>query len=172
MTHTFRAALAASAMLTTLAGGATAAFAAATATPADRAFVAKVSQGGMFEVQAGQLASQKALAQDVRDFAVMEVHDHTLVGDKLKTLSTQAGIAIPSTLDAKFQGQLDHLKTLSGPAFDMAYMDEMATLHAGDGAAFAKAASDGGSPGFRAFGAETHKIVQRHIGAIHAASPS
>ena len=47
-------------------------------------------------------------------------------------------------------------------------MDEMATLHDADGAAFAKEASGGGSAAFRAFGAETHRIVQRHIGAIRA----
>jgi putative membrane protein len=152
------------------AGAATPAFA-ATATQADRAFVAKVSQGGMFEVKAGRLAAQKASAQDVRDFGAMEAHDHTLVGDKLKAISTSEGVALAPRLNAEFQGKLDHLMTLSGKAFDDAYMKEMSTLHAGDGAAFAKESSDGGSQAYRAFGAETHLIVQRHIGAIHAAPP-
>ena len=57
------------------------------ANPGDKAFVAKVSQGGMFEVAAGRLATTKGSTQDIRDFAVAEVHDHTLVGEKLKKVS-------------------------------------------------------------------------------------
>ena len=145
---------------------------AAPATPADRMFVGKVSQGGMFEVAAGKLAIGKGSTQDIRDFAVMEVHDHMLVGDKLKAIATSEGIAIAPTLNTEFSGKMAKLSSLSGPAFDAAYMREMATLHDGDGAAFAKEGAGGGSAAFRAFGMETHKIVQRHIGAIHGAQPS
>ena len=143
----------------------------AAATPSDQAFVAKVSQGGMFEVQAGKLAADKGSTQDVRDFGVMEAHDHALVGDKLKTNAGAEKIAVPSDLNGEFAAKLAHLKSLSRPAFDQAYMTEMATLHAGDGAAFAKVAQSGETAGMRAFGVETHRIVQRHIGAIHAVPP-
>ena len=119
------------------------------AAPEARAFVLKVGQGGMFEVEAGRLAADKASAVDVRDFAVMEVHDHTGVGDRLKAVSAQEGAPVPASLNAEFQG----------------------ALHAADGAAFAKEAQAGGAADFRAFGRETHLIVARHIGAIHAAAP-
>ena len=145
---------------------------AATATPADRTFVATVSQGGMFEVAAGKLAATRGATQDVRDFAAMEVHDHLLVGDKLKAIATGEGIAVAPTLNADFTAKMAKLSALSGAAFDAAYMRAMATLHDGDGAAFAKEGAGGGSPAFRAFGMETHRIVQRHIGAIHGAQPS
>ena len=151
--------------------GASAAMA-ATATPADRAFVAKVLQGGMFEVAAGKLAETKGSTQDVRDFATAEVHDHTLVGNKLKAISTSEGVPISATPNAEFAGKLSRLSALSGKAFDTEYLTQMATLHDADGAAFAKEAANGGSSVYRAFGAETHRIVQRHIGAIHAVPAS
>ena len=163
--------LAGSLTLSIVTFGASAALAAAS-TPADRAFVAKVSQGGMFEVAAGKLAETRGSTQDVRDFATAEVHDHTLVGAKLKAISTSEGVPVSSTPNAEFAGKLSHLSGLSGKAFDAAYLSEMATLHDGDGAAFAKEAGDGGSPAYRAFGAETHRIVQRHIGAIRAVPAS
>lgn len=141
---------------------------AAAAIPADRAFVAKVSQGGMFEVAAGKVAETRGSTQDVRDFATSEVHDHTLVGDKLKAISSRQGVAISAVANPEFSGKLAHLSSLSGKAFDTAYLTEMAALHDADGAAFAKEASDGGSAAYRYFGAETHLIVERHIGAIHA----
>ena len=137
--------------------------------PVDQAFVAKVSQGGMYEVEASKLAERKAVAQDVKDFATSEVHDHGLVGDKLKAISAKANIAINGKLNAEFSGKLSHLDTLSGHAFDVAYMESMADIHAKDGAAFAKEAAETGNPDYKAFAAETHVIVLRHIGAIKAA---
>ena len=139
-----------------------------TGTPADKAFVAKVSQGGMFEVAAGRLAMTKGSTQDVRDFAVAEVHDHTLVGDKLKKVSSEAGITFSTEPNAEFSAKLKHLSSLSGSKFDEVYLSEMGTLHDKDGAAFAAESTKGGTSAFRAFGAETHKIVLRHIGAIKA----
>jgi putative membrane protein len=144
---------------------------AATATPADKAFVAKVSQGGMFEVDAGKLAETKGSTQDVRDFAAAEVHDHMLVGARLKAISASEGVTFASTPNAEFAGKMATLKRLSGAAFDQAYMSDMAALHDADGAAFLKESTEGGSVAYRAFGAETHKIVQRHIGAIHGTQP-
>ncbi|WP_174300082.1 DUF4142 domain-containing protein [Caulobacter sp. S45] len=143
----------------------------AAGSPADRAFVAKVSQGGMFEVQAGKLADQKGSTPDIRDFGAMEAHDHMPVGEKLKAVAGREGISFGSDLNPQFAGKLAHLKSMSGPAFDAAYMEQMSAIHAADGAAFAKEARDGGSADFRAFAAETYVIVQRHIGAIHAAPP-
>ena len=137
----------------------------------DQVFADKVGPGGMFEVQASQLAETRAVAPDVRDFAVTEVHDHTGVGERLKAISVREGVTVPATLTPEVQAKLTRLKALTGPAFDAAYMRDMADLHPKDGAAFAKEGSTGGSAEFRTFGMETHKIVQRHIGAIQAVQP-
>ena len=154
------------------------AFAALLATPAlaagtaqDRTFAQNVGPGGMFEVEAGRLAETRAVAPDVRDFAVMEVHDHTLVGDRLKAISAKESVPVPPGLTPEFQAQLDKLKTLSGPAFDAQYMHDMAVLHPKDDASFGQEGRLGGSAEYRTFGKETYKIVARHIGAIQAAEP-
>jgi len=138
----------------------------AQASDTDRAFVAKVSQGGRYEVEASQLAVHKAMAQDVKDLAVAEVHDHQLVGAKLKEISTAEGAPIAPTLNADFQQKLDHLKTLSGSAFDSAYLAEMDTIHDKDEKLFAQESMDG-TPKYKAFAGETDRIVKRHIGALH-----
>lgn len=46
----------------------------------DRAFFAKVSPGGMYEVEFGTPAEAKGSTQDIRDSGNAEAHDHTLVG--------------------------------------------------------------------------------------------
>ena len=135
---------------------------------ADRAFVAKVSQGGMFEVKAGEVAADQGSTQDIKDQGFTEAHDHKLVGDKLKSIAAAAGIEIAETLNAPFQKELDDLKARSGTGFDGSYLRDMKTIHAKDGAAFAMEASSGFNPKLRAFAAETHRIVLRHIGELQA----
>ena len=139
---------------------------------ADRSFIAIVSQGGMFEVHAGQLGAEQASRQDIRDQGATEAHDHQLVGDKLKSIAAAADIEIGDTLNAQFQRKLDALKALSGEAFDAAYLRDMEDIHAKDGAAFLKESSAGSNPQLKAFAAETHRIVERHIGELKAVGPT
>ncbi len=134
----------------------------------DGKFVAMVSQGGMFEVAAGKVAADQGSTQDIKDQGNTEVHDHKLVGDKLTSIASANGVKPADSLNPKFQKELDDLKALSGPAFDSAYLRDMADIHAKDGAAFAKEAEEGSNADLKAFAVETHRIVVRHIGEIQA----
>lgn len=156
-------------LLACAAAGATHAHAAAPAVSAqDRTFVATVSQGGMFEVQAGEAAAQQGNTQDIKDQGATEAHDHRLVGDKLSSIASKLDLSFPSDLNATFSKELADLKAASGPAFDRLYLKDMIVLHDKDGAAFAKEARSGSDPDLRAFAAETHRIVVRHLGELNA----
>ena len=135
---------------------------------ADKMFVAKVSQGGMFEVEASKVANDKATQQDVIDTSVTEVHDHQLVGNKLKSIAGTLGLPFPTELNAEFKGRLEKLKSLSGKAFDDAYIKEMDAIHAVDVLAFAEEARSGKNSALKGFAAEAVLIVRRHIGSLHA----
>ena len=137
------------------------------ASTTDNAFVGKVSQGGRYEVEASKLALQKASAQDVKDLADSEVHDHELVNQKLKSISISKGVPIAPALNSDFQQKLDHLKALSGNDFDAAYLSEMNAIHYKDEMLFAQEATAGGATDYKAFAAQTDLIVKRHIGALH-----
>jgi len=139
---------------------------------ADKTFVAMVSQGGLFETLAGQLASTQGSTQDVRDQGTTEAHDHGLVNAKLQEIADADDLTISATPNPMFQKLLDALKARSGRAFDDLYLTDMAKIHAADGAAFAKEAASGSDPKLAAFAAETHAIVLRHIGEINAVGPT
>ena len=139
---------------------------AAAASDNDKAFVAKVSQGGAYEVAASRVAVARAHAQDVKDLAATEVHDHALVGAKLKRISASAGLPVAPALNAEFSARLAKLKSASTADFDATYIEDMKQIHDKDEKLFAQEAIDG-SGDFKAFAAETDPIVKRHIGALH-----
>lgn len=136
------------------------------ASDADKEFVGKVSQGGMYEVEASKLAEIRAVAPDVKDLAAAEVHDHTQVNRNLKAIATHEGIPISATLNAEFQERLNKLKAVQGEAFDAAYIADMQQIHDKDEKLFAQEATDG-SDAFKLFAHQTDQIVKRHIGALH-----
>lgn len=135
---------------------------------ADKAFVAKVSQGGMYEVELAKVAEKKGSEQNIRDQANTEAHDHALVGAKLKSIAKSNGISFPGKLNGEFQARLDKLKSTPTEQFDSAYIEDMIKIHDMDGAAFAEESSGGTNAALKSFAAETHKIVQRHLGELNA----
>src|ERR1700735_1452405 len=69
----------------------------------DTAFVMKAAQGGMTEVQLGQLASDKGDSQDVKDFGSKMVTDHGKANDELKSIAAAKSLTLPDKLDTKHQ---------------------------------------------------------------------
>ena len=63
--------------------------------PVDRMFVKKALQGGMAEVQLGQLTLQKSNNDQVKQFAQHMIDDHTKLNDQMKPVAQQVGVAVP-----------------------------------------------------------------------------
>jgi putative membrane protein len=144
----------------------TCSFAASPATDTDKAFVAKVSQGGAYEVAASKVAVERAHAMDVKDLAMSEVHDHEGVGARLKAIASATGAPMSPMLNAEFQARLEKLKRTSAADFDAAYIADMEQIHDNDEKLFAAEANQG-SDAYKAFAHQTDLIVKRHIGALH-----
>ena len=140
--------------------------AATPASPADKEFVGKVSQGGAYEVEASKLAMQRAVAPDVKDLAIAEVHDHTGVGSRLKAIAASTGVPIAPALNAEFHARLEKLRATPAADFDAAYIADMQQIHDKDEKLFAAEANDG-SDAYKTFAHQTDLIVKRHIGALH-----
>jgi putative membrane protein len=134
---------------------------------ADKSFVMKAAQGGMLEVQTGQLAQSQATSQDVKDFGSKMVEDHGKANDELKGIASSKGIEIPSSLDAKHQKMVDDLKAKSGKDFDDAYLALMTKAHSMDDKLFMKEASSGKDADLKAFADKTDKTIKMHISMLN-----
>jgi putative membrane protein len=130
---------------------------------ADKNFVMKAAQGGMAEVQLGQLAAQKGQSDEVKKFGQRMVDDHTKANDQLKSVAQQKGVQIPTDLDAKDKALQDKLSNMSGAEFDRMYMQHMVQDHKKDVAEFQKEANSGKDPDVKNFAQQTLPTLQDHL---------
>lgn len=132
-------------------------------TGSDTTFVSKAAQGGLAEVELGNLASQKASSPEVKQFGERMVTDHTKANDQLKQIASKDNLAIPTTLSAKDQALKNRLNKLSGSSFDKAYMEAMVKDHKTDVAEFQHEAKNGTNPDVKEFAASTVPTLQDHL---------
>lgn len=130
---------------------------------ADRMFMDKAAQGGMAEVQLGQLAEQKAASQSVKDFGGRMVMDHSQANDKLRNIASEKSVTLPGALDAKDKALYDRLSGLSGDAFDRAYMQAMVRDHVQDVAEFRKESKMARDADVRSFASNTLPTLEEHL---------
>src|SRR4051812_38278805 len=64
----------------------------------DRTFIKEAAIGGLYEVQAGQLAAQKATSAEVKQMAQHIVTDHTQANEKLKSIAQTKAVDVPGEL--------------------------------------------------------------------------
>jgi putative membrane protein len=130
---------------------------------ADETFVKQTAIGGMAEVQAGRLATQKASNAKVKAFGERMVTDHGKANDELKSLAATKKIAISSDIDAEHKAAYDKLQGLSGSAFDRAYVADMITGHEKNVAAFRQESTSGQDPDVKAFASKTLPTIEEHL---------
>lgn len=133
---------------------------------ADRKFMMEAANGGMAEVQMGQLALQKATNDQVKQFAQKMVDDHGKANDELKALAAQKGVTLPTDVDAKIKAKMTRMQGLSGAAFDQAYVADMHKDHIKDVAAFQKEANTGKDSDVKGWAAKTLPTLQGHLDQI------
>ena len=141
--------------------------AAAVTTPAADTFLKEAAQGGMAEVEMGNLASKKAQNPEVKKFGQMMVTDHSAANSELKALATKKNIPIPTDVGSH-RSTIDKLSSSTGADFDKAYVDLMVDDHEDDVAAFEKQASSAADPDVKSFAAKTLPVLKKHLEAIKA----
>jgi putative membrane protein len=137
----------------------------------DQQFMQKAAQGGMAEVQLGQLAQQNAQSPEVKAFGERMVRDHSKANDELKQLASQQGVTLPSAPDEKDQATAQRLSQLHGAAFDKAYMQDMVQDHHKDIADFKKETS-AKDPQLRQWVVKTLPVLESHLREAEKVAPT
>lgn len=137
------------------------------ASDTDKAFVAKVSQGGLYEVEAGKIAAVRGTSPMVKNFGLLESHDHEGVGAKLKQIAAVTGAPIAPGLNAEFTARLAKLKAAPAAQFDAFYFEDMKQIHNKDEGLFAQESNDGSAP-YKDFAHNTAVLVKAHLGWLNS----
>jgi len=132
-------------------------------TSADQKFVKEAADGGMAEVELGQLAVEKASNDDVKKFGQRMVDDHGKANDKLKEIASSKGIDLPAEPSAKHKATKERLSKLSGAEFDRAYMADMLKDHKTDIAMFNRESASGRDPDVKSFASDTLPTLKDHL---------
>lgn len=129
----------------------------------DRSFLEDAQAGGMMEVQLGQLASQHAQNQEVKDFGQKMVTDHSKANQQLSAVADKLGMPAPKDLPREQQRQVDKLSKLNGGEFDRAYMAAMVDDHKKDVGDFRKEADKGENADLKNFAQATAPTLEKHL---------
>ncbi len=134
----------------------------------DLDFYRTAAEGGLAEVEMGNMAEQQAHSQSVKDFGALMVKDHSAANEKLKTLAESKNITLPANTSVEEMAAKAKLKALSGTAFDKSYIKGMIKDHQEDIAEFRKEATSGRDPEARAFASATLPILEAHLKKIQS----
>ena len=129
----------------------------------DRKFIEEAAQGGMAEVQLGQLAQQKASNDQVKQFGKKMADDHQKANDELKKIASTKGITLPTDLSSSDRREYDKLQKKSGADFDREYMKEMVSDHKKDVKDFQSEGKSAKDPDIKNFAASTLPTLQQHL---------
>ncbi|ANH81898.1 hypothetical protein A8C56_13760 [Niabella ginsenosidivorans] len=95
----------------------------------DADFAMTAINGGIMEIQLGQLAQNNARAQSVRDFGLRMIRDHSGANNEILTLARQKNISLTTALGDDKKKKYNELRSLEGERFDKKYMSWMVTDH-------------------------------------------
>lgn len=134
----------------------------------DSAFVMKAAEGGMAEVQGGQVAQQNAQNDRVKNFGQMMVTDHGQANQQLQNMLQAKGMSMPNDLPMDKQQMLNKMKNMHGASFDKSYMRDMVDDHQKDVDDFQKQANMASDPDVRAWAAQALPVLRKHLDSAKA----
>ncbi|HEY3731034.1 MAG TPA: DUF4142 domain-containing protein [Steroidobacteraceae bacterium] len=138
----------------------------------DESFYKEAAEGGLSEVQQGQMAQEKGQSAAVKDFGAMMIRDHSAANEKLKGVADAKGIKLPTMPGASEMASIGKLKVLSGDSFDKSYIKGMVKDHEDDIAAFEKEVKTGKDPEAKQFASSTLPTLRAHLDKIRSIASS
>jgi putative membrane protein len=127
-------------------------------------FANTVAGADLYEIQAAEVAADKASSADVKSLARQIRTDHEKSTSELKSAAGTANISVAPKLDAEKQGMLDQLKTTaSGADFDKLYIEQQKTAHQKALDLLQGYSSGGDNEALKAFATKASGVVKSHL---------
>jgi putative membrane protein len=130
---------------------------------ADRKFIEDAAEGGMMEVQVGQLAESKATDPSVKNFGETLVKDHTKANNELVQLANSKHVELPAGPSHGERRDIEKMGKLSGKDFDKKFVAMGVKDHEKDIKKFEKASGKVKDPELKAWIDKTLPTLREHL---------
>jgi putative membrane protein len=126
-------------------------------------FATKAAQSDMFEIEAAHLVAEKGVSDEVKAFAGGMIKDHHKSTEGLKEAAAKDKVALPADMGGELRKKLEALKSLSGPAFDAAYVSTQVSVHTDAVELFDKFSKDGEGGALKSFAQKIYPTIRMHL---------
>jgi len=130
---------------------------------ADRVFLEKVRQAGLWEIPAGQMAQQKGTTARVKEVGKLIAGDHAILDSDVRNVAARLGVALPDDPNAQQKVFLADLTSASGKKFDDAFAQDLRYAHGVVYGAIAQERAGTRNDIMRAFAKQCEIFVHRHM---------
>lgn len=130
---------------------------------ADSKFMMMAATGGMNEISLSNQALSKSSSDDVKKLAQMMIDDHTKANDELKSLAATKNVTLPTDADSKHKSAMEKMSSMSGDAFDKAYVKMMVSDHEKAVAMFQKESTNDKDADAKSFATSNLPTLQSHL---------
>ena len=128
----------------------------------DSDFAVAASSTGQLDVALAKLAQQKAIAQEVKDWAKQVEADHTKINNTLEDLAPRIGIALPKMMSEDDRDHYDDVDDRKYFGFDKKFLRALSDAQERDIKRYEEGAEQLSSPGLRDFAATTLPLLREH----------
>lgn len=136
------------------------------------AFVENAAIGDLYEIQAAQIALEKAQSPRVKEVAERMIVDHTTTSHHLRSAmrmnETRGEGTIPRTLDDRRKKLIEHLQSAPADQFDKTYLDQQVLAHKETIDLMTGYRDRGPNPQLRSVAAGAAPVVERHLRHIES----
>jgi putative membrane protein len=131
---------------------------------ATKKFVTEAAMTDVLEIEAGQIAMQKAEDAAYQEFAQTTIADHTATSEQIKgMLAKLPGVALPQQLDAPHRAAIDKLGSLSGAAFERMYKSDQLQWYRQAVVLFERYARNGDNAELKTWAANALPTLRKHL---------
>lgn len=128
----------------------------------DAEFVIIAASSGVYEVEAGKLAKDRASGAEVKKFAEKMVEDHTKANKELAEVAKKADLGVPTQLMEADTKHLEALRARTGTDFDREYVAQQVKAHDEAVALFESASKNAKNAALKDFAAKTLPTLKEH----------
>ena len=94
-----------------------------------QSFLEKAAEGQQIEISLGQLATQRAESERVKELGAQMAEDHKKAGQQVEQLAMKGGMQLVPGISEERKQKVNKLSLLFGHAFDRAYINYILEDH-------------------------------------------